>query len=196
MGALPGLAQDATPVASAARRFIGPAGAALMVLGAVLSTTGTNSTILLIGPRVLYALAQGGQLPSVFGRVHPRFRTPHVSVALFAAAALGLALSGTFAQLAALNAIARLIYSITTCAAVPVLRRRVAASERTFTLPFGWLIPVLGILASAVLLSGINRTQALIGCIGLASGAAVYLITQRLSERGVAGFKTRIDRQP
>lgn len=181
IGALPGLAQDATPVASAASRFLGPSGAALMVLGAVLSTTGTNSTILLIGPRVLYALAQGGQLPSILGRVHPRFRTPHISVALFAATALALALSGTFVQLAALNAIARLLYSITTCAAVPVLRSRVPASERTFTLPFGRLIPTLGILASAILLTGINRSQALIGAAGIVSGAAVYFLMRKLS---------------
>jgi amino acid transporter len=180
MGALPALAQDATPVASAAGRFLGPAGAALMVLGAVLSTTGTNSTILLIGPRILYALAQGGQLPAVLGRVHPRYRTPHISVALFAAATLGLALSGSFVQLAALNAIARLLYSITTCMAVPVLRSRIPSSERTFTLPFGHLIPVLGILASAVLLTGVNGAQALIGVAGISSGAVVHAIMRKL----------------
>jgi basic amino acid/polyamine antiporter, APA family len=180
LGTLPGLAHDATPVSSAAARFLGSAGAALMAVGAILSTTGTNSTILLIGPRMLYALAQGGQVPAVFGRVHARFRTPYVAVVLFTASALVLALSGTFAVLAALNAIARLLYSITTCAAVPVLRRRVPPAERTFTLPLGWLLPGLGIAASVFLLSGINRTQALIGGAGMLSGALVYA-TMRIS---------------
>ena len=145
-----------------------------MVVGAILATTGTNSTILLIGPRMLYALAQGGQLPAIFARVHPRFRTPSVAVILFTGAALLLAVSGTFAALAALNAIARLLYSITTCAAVPILRRRFSPAQRRFTLPGRWLLPVLGILASLILLSGINRTQALIGAAGLASGAIAY----------------------
>ncbi|MCU0246944.1 MAG: amino acid permease [Bryobacter sp.] len=176
---LPGLGNDPTPVASAARVIWGPAGAALMVAGAVLSTTGTNSTILLIGPRVLYALAQGGQLPAVFGRVHPRFRTPHVAVAVFAAATLAMALSGTFALLAALNAIARLLYSITTCAAVPVLRRKLPSDGRRFTLPFGALIPTLGIAASILLLTGITQKQALIGGAGLASGALVFFLARR-----------------
>jgi amino acid transporter len=125
---------------------------------------------------MLYALAQGGQLPAILGRVHPRFRTPHVSVVLFTASTLALALSGTFAALAALNAIARLFYSITTCAAVPVLRRRVPAAERSFTLPFGWLIPAVGILASLFLLSGVNRRQAVMGGAGLLSGALVYAV--------------------
>jgi amino acid transporter len=183
LGTLPGLGSAQTPIASAARAFLGPAGAALMVLAAVLSTTGTNSTILLIGPRVLYALAQGGQLPTALGRVHPRFRTPHISVVVFAAITLALALSGTFALLAALNAIARLLYSITTCAAVPILRRRTPVEERRFTLPFGRLIPALGIAASVFLLTGISRTQALIGGAGLASGVAVYAVMRRLVRR-------------
>ena len=112
---------------------------------------------------------------SVFGRIHPRFRTPCVAVVLFTAANLAFALSGTFAALAALNPIARLLYSITTCAAVPVLRRRFPPVQRMFTLPGGWLLPALGIVASVVLLSGINPTQALIGGVGLLCGALIYI---------------------
>ncbi len=176
LGTLPGLAQDATPLASAAARFLGAGGALLLTTGAVLSTTGTNCTILLIGPRMLYALAQGKQLPPVFGRVHERYRTPHISVVVFAAVTLGVALSGTFAQLATLNAIARLLYSITTCAAVPVLRRRFPPSKRAFTLPGGWMIPTLGVAASVFLLTGVTRTQAITGSLGILAGAAIYAI--------------------
>ncbi|MEK7405911.1 MAG: amino acid permease, partial [Acidobacteriota bacterium] len=176
LGTLPGLAAEATPIATAARRFLGPIGATLMTIGAILSTTGTNSTVLLVGPRILYALAEHGQLPRIFGRVHPRYRTPHIAVVVFAAAAVALALSGAFAELAALNAIARLLYSITTCAAVPVLRRRIPAGERLFTLPGGWLIPALGIAASLFLLSGVTRSQALIGGAGVLAGALLYAL--------------------
>ena len=176
VGTLPRLAQDTAPVADAAAQFMGHSGAILMAVGALLSSAGTDSAILLVGPRMLYALAQGGQLPKIFGRVHPRFRTPSVAVVLFTAATIVLAVSGTFALLAALNAIARLLYSITTCAAVPILRRRYPADQRRFTLPGGWLLPALGILVSMVLLTGINTTQALIGGAGLLTGAVVYAV--------------------
>lgn len=176
VGTLPGLAQDPTPLASAAVRFLGAGGGVLLTVGAVLSTTGTNCTNLLIGPRMLYALAQGKQLPAVFARVHERYRTPHISVVVFAAVTLAVSVSGTFAQLAALNAIARLLYSITTCAAVPVLRRLIPSSKRAFTLPGGWLIPALGIAASVFLLTGVTRTQATTGCLAMLGGAAIYAI--------------------
>jgi len=175
-GTLPNLSGDPTPVANAARQFLGPAGAALMVFGAVLSTTGTNSTILLVGPRMLYALAEGGQLPAIFGRVHPRYRTPHIAVVLFALAVLALALSGTFAALAALNAMARLLYSAVTCLAIPRLRQKIAPRKDAFRLPFGFLVPALGLLVSVFLLTGVTKTQALIGAAGMLSGAVVYFV--------------------
>jgi amino acid transporter len=45
----------------------------------------------------------------VFGYVHPRFRTPAVAIVFTALIALGLALSGNFATLAASSAVSRLI---------------------------------------------------------------------------------------
>jgi amino acid transporter len=174
LGALPGLAASPAPLAGAAQVFLGPSGALLMTVGAVLSTTGTNSTMLLVGPRMLYALAQGGQLPALFAKVHPRYRTPHLSVVLFTGATLAVAVSGTFAQLAELTAIARLLYSISTCAAIPVLRRRYPAAPRTFRLPGGAVIPALGVAVSLFLLTGMTGKQMLIGGAGVFSGLILY----------------------
>lgn len=179
LGTLPGLASSPAPLASAAGRFLGAPGAILLTLGAILSTTGTNSTILLIGPRLLYALAERGQIPAVFARVHPVYRTPHVAVVVFAIAAWAVSVAGTFAQLAILNSLARLLYSIGTCASVPVLRHRLPGSERRFQLPGGWLIPGLGIAASLFLLTGMNWQQATGGAAALVVGALIYRLAGR-----------------
>ena len=76
LGTLPGLASDPTPLASAAAMFLGPIGAGVIALGAVLSTLGSESALILVGPRILYAFARAGQLPRALARVHPRYRTP------------------------------------------------------------------------------------------------------------------------
>ena len=47
-------------------------------------------------PRLTFALAERADFPRFFARVHARFRTPHVSIVLFAVMVWGLAVAGTF----------------------------------------------------------------------------------------------------
>jgi len=175
-GTLTEIATDQTPLASAGRTFLGPTGAAIIAAGAVLSTSGSNSALALVGPRILYALAEGGQFPARLARVHPRYRTPHVAVIVFAIAAWAVALYGNFAVLVMVSAIARLLFSATTCLAVPVLRRKMPDAPRKFKIPFGPLIPALAAIISIWLLAGINLAQAIAGAAALLAGAMLYLI--------------------
>ena len=181
-GTLAEIATDQTPLASAGRTFLGPAGAAMIAAGAILSTSGSNSALALVGPRILYALAQGGQFPAALARVHPRYRTPHVAVIVFAIAAWAVALYGNFAVLVTVSAIARLLFSATTCLAVPVLRRRLPDASRKFKVPFGPLIPALAAIISIWLLTGINQSQAIAGAAALMTGAMLYFIFRERSK--------------
>jgi basic amino acid/polyamine antiporter, APA family len=173
-GALPGLASSATPLSDASVRFLGPLGGVLLALGAVLSTTGTNSGTMLMGPRIIYAMAEGAQLPSIFARVHPSYRTPHVAVVVATLLGWMCAMSGEFAALAALSAIARLLSYMATCAALPVLRRRMPEAQRGFTVPGGAIIPIAAVALSGWLLLGSTRTQVTISAAALLAGAAIY----------------------
>jgi amino acid transporter len=176
LGTLPELASDKTPLASASRVFLGEGGAAMMALAGILSTTGSTSAVMLVGPRILYAFGEGGQLPRILARVHPRYRTPHVSVVLFALVTWGIALFGSFGQLVAVSAMARLIFSATTCLAVPVLRRKRALEASRFTIPCGVLIPGLAAAISIWLLSGITNAQAVAGVVALLIGLLLYAL--------------------
>ena len=68
----------------------------MITLGAVFSTSGNNMGQALSGSRNLFALAEQGDLPPFFGRVHPTFRTPVNAILVTAGVALALALSGSF----------------------------------------------------------------------------------------------------
>jgi amino acid transporter len=173
-GALPGLGSSATPLSDASVRFLGPLGGVLLALGAVLSTTGTNSGTMLMGPRIIYAMAEGGQLPSIFARVHPSYRTPHVAVVVATLMGWTCAMSSEFAALAALSAIARLLAYMATCAALPVLRRKMPEAQRGFTVPGGLIIPIAAVALSGWLLLGSTRTQVTISAAALLTGAAIY----------------------
>jgi amino acid transporter len=172
LGTLPGLASDPTPLASAAARFLGPAGAAFLTVGAMLSTLGSESALVLVTPRILYAFARAGQLPAPLARIHPRFLTPHVAIMVFAVMAWAAAAASSFAALVAVSAIARLIFSAATCLAIPVLRRRMPRGS--FRVPGGAAVPIAAAALSLWLLSALTRDQALAGGIALVVGLALY----------------------
>jgi amino acid transporter len=178
LGTLPTLANDPTPLASAGRTFLGPVGAAIITLGAILSTSGSNSALMLVGPRILYALSDGGHLPTALSRIHPRYRTPFISVIVFAALTWAMALYGSFAGLVAMSAISRLLFSATTCLSIPILRRKKSLGSRRFNLPGGPVIPLLAAGIGIWLLTGVNRNQAIAGVIGLLVGALIYPVVR------------------
>jgi amino acid transporter len=89
------------------------------------------------------------------------------------------ALSGTFAQLAAISAIARLLFSAATCLAVPALRRKMPDARRQLKVPGGIAVPLLASAISLWLLTGITRGQAAAGAIALAVGALLGLLAER-----------------
>jgi basic amino acid/polyamine antiporter, APA family len=178
-GTLPELAGDATPLASAARTFMGVAGAGLITAGAMLSTAGSDSAVILVGPRILYALAKAGQFPGVLARIHRTYHTPYIAIVVFAFSAWAIALYGSFAQLVTVSAIARLLFSATTCLALPVLRRDVSLRVPTFKVPGGTVIPCLAALLSVWLLTGINQQQAIAGGVALLVGGLLYLVFRK-----------------
>jgi amino acid transporter len=94
-------------------------------------------------------------------------------VIAFAVLTWAAAVSGGFAQLVALSAVSRLLFSAAICLAVPVLRRRRELAPR-FVLPGGPIIPLLAVALSIWLLTGLSRAQALAGGIGVLAGLAVY----------------------
>lgn len=172
MSALPDLSTSDTPIASAAAAIIGPIGAVIVTIGALLSMAGTNSGTMLEGSRMLYALALGRRMGRV-SWVHPVFRTPTVAIAIHTAAALALALGGSFRQLALLSAVARLSTYLVTCLAVPRLRRL----NDGFRTP-GRVVPALGVLVSLVFVVNLDRWKLLAAALAIGIGAIVYFVSR------------------
>lgn len=179
LGTLPGLAQSPTPLADAALLFMGGAGAMMLTAGAVISTSGNNIGQALSGSRNLFALAEQGDLPPVFGRVHPRYRTPANAIVITAAVSLVLAASGTFATMAAVSALSRLLVYAATCAATIRLRSprfEAVVKPAAFKLPFGSAIPIAAIAFALAILAGASGQQLVAGLIALGVGGILYVI--------------------
>ncbi|MET3928868.1 APA family basic amino acid/polyamine antiporter [Lysobacter sp. OAE881] len=179
LGTLPDLAHSSTPLAEAASRFSGEWLALVMTVGASISILGTSSNTVLMAPRYLLALSQDGYGPRWLGAIHPRFRTPAVSIVLIGAVSLALALSGSFVQLALLSVVSRLCTYLGTAGSVLVLRHKHGDREGALRLPGGPLIPVAAIVLSLALLASAQVANLIAAAIALVIGAVVYAFRRR-----------------
>lgn len=183
MGTLPNLTLSKTPLADASLLLVGAGGALLMSAGSVMSMTGNNLGAVLTGSRMLFALAENGELPRFFANIHPRYRTPSNAVIFTTVVALGLALSGSFVILAVASAVARLITYTGACAATLRLRSarfRERVNPATFVIPLGPLVPLLAIGVSLLILTGATSAQLLGGAAGLTVGAVLFFMNDKL----------------
>ena len=178
-GLLPDVGATRTPIADASALIMGAFGALLVSVGSAVSMTGNNMGQLLSGSRTVFALAENGDLPSVFARVHPTYRTPHVAIWFTSIVLVVLALTGSFVFLAAVSAVARLVVYLSACGATMRLRRsdmatRVAPAQ--FTVPLGPVIPIVAILISSTILAGATSQQLLAGVAALAVGGVLFAV--------------------
>jgi basic amino acid/polyamine antiporter, APA family len=178
MFTLPDLAHSQTPIADAAQTIAGPAGTLIVTAGAILSMIGNNQGQILSGSRMLYALAENGELPAFLARIDRRHGTPFNAIVATTATGLALALSGSFVKMAAISAVARLTAYVATAASVLVLRRREGTGEcaaANFRVPGGSAVPVLALTSCLLILAGATREQVGAGAIAIVAGAILHL---------------------
>lgn len=178
VGVVPNAAATKAPIAAAFERLLGPAGTAFASFAAVLSVTAWATGSVLQSPRVLYSMAERGELPAVFARVHRRFRTPHVAIVCYSGLALLLALYGSFEWNATLSAIVRLVTYGLVCAAVPVLRRRRGFPEAGFRLAAAGLVVPAGVGFALWLLLTRTFAQVWILAALMGAGGLLYAATR------------------
>lgn len=150
------------PLVAVATEVFGDWGGKMLIAAVVISIYSTISGDLLGGPRILFASALDDNLPKALGKVHPRYKTPHVAIIVYAAAIGVFALSGTFKYLAVVATGSILLIDLGVCLAVLRLRQRDGLPKAgEFRLPFGPLIPVLGCCVVTWLLLQMPRNEAL-----------------------------------
>jgi basic amino acid/polyamine antiporter, APA family len=171
---LPAAAATDRPLAAAARQFGGATGAALISAGALISVYGYLTAQLLHTPRLAFALGEKGDFPRFFARIHSRFQTPYISISAFAGIVWCLAAAGSFKWNVVLSSVGRLFVYGSTCAALPILRRK-RHTARAYRLPAGNGFAVLGVFFVALVASRLTRTEGVVLLIMTAIAIANWL---------------------
>ena len=148
-------------------------------VGALLGLTSVVTVLILGQSRIWYAMSDDGLLPPFLARIHARFRTPHVAVALTGAAAALIAGLVPIDVLGEMVSIGTLAAFALVCVGVLVLRRTQPSLPRPFRTPCVPAVPVAGaviaLLQMAVLPWG---TWVRLG-VWLVLGVAVYVFYGR-----------------
>ena len=182
VGVVPHAAHAPAAIAAAFGVLLGPPGVVLASVAAMVSVAGWTTGAVLQSPRVLYSMAERGELPAVLGRVHPRFHTPDLAIVTFALVSLAFGLAGGFAWNATLAAIVRLIYYGLTCVALLVFRRR-AEAPPGFRVPAAPIVAPLGLLFCLWLLSTRTLAQVWILAVLVVAGLPLLWWARTTSDR-------------
>jgi basic amino acid/polyamine antiporter, APA family len=159
IGTLPGLATSERPIVDAAAVFLGPLGATFITVGVIVSIFGNLNASILAATRTLFGMSEQQDLPRVFERVHPKFKTPYVSILATAVVMWILAVQSSFLTAVAIATITRLLFYATTCLALPIFRRRSDLLPAPFTAPFGIVASVLSIALIVWLLTSVDYAK-------------------------------------
>ncbi len=159
IGTLPGLATSERPIADAAVLFLGPFGAAFITVGVLVSIFGNINTGLLSATRTLFGMSEQNDLPRVFEKTHPKFKTPYVSIIVTAVVMLILTIQSSFLTAVAIATIARLLFYATTCLALPIFRQRTDMPKAPFSVPFGVVAAILSIVLIVWLLTNVDYAK-------------------------------------
>jgi APA family basic amino acid/polyamine antiporter len=159
MRTVPDLAASERPLADSARALVGPVGAGIIAIGAMVSTSGYLSAQLIGVPRLTFALAQRGDFPPAFGAVHEKYRTPYVSIVIWGVLTFALALFGNFIWNVSLSGAARLLTYGLACAAL-IRLRKMRPDAPAFRVPGGALVAGVGLAICLVMIRFIDFSYA------------------------------------
>jgi APA family basic amino acid/polyamine antiporter len=149
---------------------------ALISAGALAGITSVLLVFQLGQPRIFMAMARDGLLPQYFARIHPRFRTPHITTIWTGIVVGGVAAVVDIGSLADLTNIGTLFAFILVCLGVVILRRTDAVRPRPFRVPMSPGFPILGVLFCLVLMLSLPLETWIRFFVWLAIGLAIYFL--------------------
>lgn len=170
------LANSMNPHVLVAEAVLGKPGLIIISIVSLFATASTVNTIIGVVPRMLYGMAAERELPAVFGKLHPKFRTPWISIIILSGA-IGAFFFGGIAQsknitvflLAAVSSwlLAYIIAHID----VIVLRLRYPKFKRSYKTPFFPIPQIIGSVGMIFALINIFPDPAIKKTIFILSGA-------------------------
>jgi len=167
----PALAHSGSPLADATGAAGNPGAVIVISLGAMIATASVLLTTIMGISRIVFSMARSQDLPLLFGRIHPRFSTPHYAIVITGVGMIGALLLADLALVVAVSTFAMLLYYL--IANISALRM-----PRERALYPSW-VPGIGALSCIGLIVFLSPVSWAIGCIGLLIGGIWYYFQRK-----------------
>ena len=172
------------PVANkVAATMLGPTGTILVTVLLCLSIAGAVSAMVWTGPRVYYAMAQDGLIPSLFAKTPGVQHSPINAILLQSLWASALIVSGSFERLVIYSGTVLMIFNALAVGALLILRRQEPTLPRPYRTPLYPFVPAFYLLVSTMIVGTALYERPLEGGLGIATvlaGTPLYLLWRRL----------------
>ena len=157
--------------------------ATVISLGAVFATTSVLLVFQLGQPRILFSMGRDGLLPGWAARVHPKFRTPHISTILTGVFVAGMSATMSINEAADVCSIGTLFAFVLVAAGILVLRRTDPQRPRPFRAPLVPWVPLGAIVSCGYLMVNLPKEawQRFVGW--LVVGSIIYFAYSRRHAR-------------
>jgi APA family basic amino acid/polyamine antiporter len=169
----------ADPIALVLNELGMPWASMIISLGAIAGITSVLLVLLLGQPRILFAMSRDGLLPPALARVHPRYRTPHLTTIVTGVVVAFAAAFTPIQVVAELCSIGTLFAFLLVCAGVLVLRYTRKDFARPFRAPLFPFLPIAGIALCGYLMISLPRAAWERFGVWLALGLALYFLYAR-----------------
>lgn len=124
-------------------------------LGAVLGLSSTMVVMVMGQPRVFYSMSKDGLLPDWAAKVHPKYRTPHITTAITGTIVAVLAGFVPIGLLGELVSIGTLFAFVIVGTGIIILRSSNPALHRPFKVPLSPFVPIATVVSSAYLMNNL-----------------------------------------
>ncbi|HMH26507.1 MAG TPA: amino acid permease, partial [Gemmatimonadaceae bacterium] len=148
-------------------------------IGAIAGLASVVLVMLMAQPRIFYSMARDGLLPAVFGKVHPRFKTPYITTiitGIVAAVVAGLFPIGLLGELVSIGT---LLAFVIVCGGIIMLRYKSPNLARPFRTPLVPLVPILGILICGYMMTSLPWATWERLIVWMIIGLAIYFFYSR-----------------
>jgi APA family basic amino acid/polyamine antiporter len=148
----------------------------LVELGAIAGLSSVMVVMMMAQPRIFYSMANDGLLPPFAKKIHPRFRTPHITSVI---TGLAVAIASGFTPigiLGSLVSIGTLMAFVIVSIGIIFLRYQRPELDRPFKVPGVPFVPALSALVSLGLMAGLPASTWERLIIWMAIGIVFYFV--------------------